>query len=111
MKYNYIKWNKEEKCAIFFPDIDYSLWKKTQLKENAYNNPSLIISSCLITKMDILELFEYYILFICGKSMGVSRWECNNLILLGTCCRRKNKISIWKNKTSIKVEILFFYKP
>ncbi|EMX2733740.1 hypothetical protein AAGR90_000910, partial [Campylobacter coli] len=25
-------------------------------------------------------------------------------------CRRKNKISIWKNKTSIKVEILFFYK-
>ncbi|EAI1116797.1 aspartate racemase, partial [Campylobacter jejuni] len=24
---------------------------------------------------------------------------------------RKNKISIWKNKTSIKVEILFFYKP
>lgn len=27
------------------------------------------------------------------------------------CCRRKNKISIWKNKTSIKVEILFFYKP
>lgn len=26
-------------------------------------------------------------------------------------CRRKNKISIWKNKTSIKVEILFFYKP
>ncbi|EAH4503669.1 aspartate racemase, partial [Campylobacter jejuni] len=25
--------------------------------------------------------------------------------------RRKNKISIWKNKTSIKVEILFFYKP
>lgn len=55
MKYNYIKWNKEEKCAIFFPDIDYSLWKKTQLKENAYNNPSLIISSCLITKMDILE--------------------------------------------------------
>ena len=65
MKYNYIKWNKEEKCAIFFPDIDYGLWKKTQLKENAYNNPSLIISSCLITKMDILELFEYYILFFC----------------------------------------------
>lgn len=28
-----------------------------------------------------------------------------------TLCRRKNKISIWKNKTSIKVEILFFYKP
>ncbi|EPV1589460.1 hypothetical protein ACV2OC_000585 [Campylobacter jejuni] len=28
-----------------------------------------------------------------------------------TICRRKNKISIWKNKTSIKVEILFFYKP
>ncbi|EAI3941431.1 aspartate racemase, partial [Campylobacter coli] len=25
--------------------------------------------------------------------------------------RRKNKISIWKNKISIKVEILFFYKP
>ncbi len=31
--------------------------------------------------------------------------SCNGL------CRRKNKISIWKNKTSIKVEILFFYKP
>ncbi|EAJ3457530.1 hypothetical protein DCB61_02855 [Campylobacter jejuni] len=30
---------------------------------------------------------------------------------LATLCRRKNKISIWKNKTSIKVEILFFYKP
>ncbi|HGH3987024.1 TPA: hypothetical protein ACJISN_001695 [Campylobacter coli] len=85
MKYKYIKWNKEEKCAIFFLDIDYSLWKKTQLKENVYNNPSLIISSFLITKMDILELFEYYILFICGKSMGASRWECNNSILLGTC--------------------------
>lgn len=85
MKYKYIKWNKEEKCAIFFLDIDYSLWKKTQLKENVYNNPSLIISSFLITKMDILELFEYYILFICGKSMSTSRWECNNSILLGTC--------------------------
>ncbi|PZT47284.1 hypothetical protein B6S12_09905 [Helicobacter valdiviensis] len=82
MKYKYIKWNEEEKCAIFFPDIDYSLWKKTQLKENAYNNPALILSSNLITKVDILELFEYYILFICGKSMGISRWECNNLILL-----------------------------
>ncbi|KAK0029038.1 peptide-methionine (S)-S-oxide reductase [Campylobacter jejuni] len=30
---------------------------------------------------------------------------------VGYSCRRKNKISIWKNKTSIKVEILFFYKP
>lgn len=32
-------------------------------------------------------------------------------ILAQNFCRRKNKISIWKNKTSIKVEILFFYKP
>lgn len=32
-------------------------------------------------------------------------------ILIHLLCRRKNKISIWKNKTSIKVEILFFYKP
>ncbi|EAH6515072.1 hypothetical protein EIZ09_01905 [Campylobacter jejuni] len=32
-------------------------------------------------------------------------------IYLQAICRRKNKISIWKNKTSIKVEILFFYKP
>ncbi|EHP0882144.1 aspartate/glutamate racemase family protein [Campylobacter coli] len=32
------------------------------------------------------------------------------LIATNTMCRRKNKISIWKNKTSIKVEILFFYK-
>ncbi|EAI4019122.1 hypothetical protein APO44_08700 [Campylobacter coli] len=31
-------------------------------------------------------------------------------IFLNENCRRKNKISIWKNKTSIKVEILFFYK-
>lgn len=37
----------------------------------------------------------------------------NSLALesLAKSCRRKNKISIWKNKTSIKVEILFFYKP
>lgn len=34
--------------------------------------------------------------------------KCTNLD--GYKCRRKNKISIWKNKTSIKVEILFFYK-
>lgn len=38
----------------------------------------------------------------------------NNYTLLidykNQSCRRKNKISIWKNKTSIKVEILFFYK-
>lgn len=33
------------------------------------------------------------------------------LSIFPTLCRRKNKISIWKNKTSIKVEILFFYKP
>ncbi|EGN3143297.1 hypothetical protein IH205_001728 [Campylobacter jejuni] len=34
-----------------------------------------------------------------------------NLEYIDGFCRRKNKISIWKNKTSIKVEILFFYKP
>ncbi|ECP8594202.1 hypothetical protein FU407_04680 [Campylobacter jejuni] len=34
-----------------------------------------------------------------------------NFTLSEDTCRRKNKISIWKNKTSIKVEILFFYKP
>lgn len=37
--------------------------------------------------------------------------EATSFILTGENCRRKNKISIWKNKTSIKVEILFFYKP
>ncbi|MPQ00404.1 hypothetical protein F9662_03985 [Campylobacter jejuni] len=39
--------------------------------------------------------------------------EERNIIILTLIfiCRRKNKISIWKNKTSIKVEILFFYKP
>ncbi|WP_144673027.1 hypothetical protein [Campylobacter jejuni] len=94
MKYKYIKWDKEEKCAIFFPDIDYSLWEKTQLKENDYNNPALIMSSCLITKMDILELLEYYILFICGKSIGISRWECNNLILLDISTMDNNTLSL-----------------
>ncbi|EHD5901476.1 hypothetical protein JQ002_000282 [Campylobacter coli] len=34
----------------------------------------------------------------------------NNVPIITGICRRKNKISIWKNKTSIKVEILFFYK-
>ncbi|EIF1242699.1 hypothetical protein LFQ59_001763, partial [Campylobacter jejuni] len=84
MKYRYIKWDENEKCAIFFPDIDFDIWKKTQLLENDYANPTLIISSHLKDKVGILELFEYYILLICGKSMGVSRWECNNLILLDT---------------------------
>lgn len=32
MKYNYIKWNKEEKCAIFFPDIDYKLMEENTIK-------------------------------------------------------------------------------
>lgn len=44
-----------------------------------------------------------------GESIDTIRQE-----LIGVSedfCRRKNKISIWKNKTSIKVEILFFYKP
>lgn len=36
---------------------------------------------------------------------------CSFSIIVKDKCRRKNKISIWKNKTSIKVEILFFYKP
>ncbi|ECR2094527.1 hypothetical protein F0O47_08390 [Campylobacter jejuni] len=84
MKYRYIKWDENEKCAIFFPDIDFDIWKKTQLLENDYANPTLIISSHLKDKVGILELFEYCILLICGKSMGVSRWECNNLILLDT---------------------------
>lgn len=34
-----------------------------------------------------------------------------DIVKITLSCRRKNKISIWKNKTSIKVEILFFYKP
>ncbi|EPM8487347.1 hypothetical protein ACTSDY_000604 [Campylobacter coli] len=38
----------------------------------------------------------------------ILRYE--NLFKFFQICRRKNKISIWKNKTSIKVEILFFYK-
>lgn len=37
--------------------------------------------------------------------------QFKNLKFFSRICRRKNKISIWKNKTSIKVEILFFYKP
>ncbi|HEH3962765.1 TPA: hypothetical protein SGZ69_000410 [Campylobacter jejuni] len=37
--------------------------------------------------------------------------DSEDMIIVEDFCRRKNKISIWKNKTSIKVEILFFYKP
>lgn len=45
----------------------------------------------------------------------LSKWNYGNFRIVfwdqEEFCRRKNKISIWKNKTSIKVEILFFYKP
>ncbi|MBZ7936648.1 hypothetical protein H2279_08480, partial [Campylobacter sp. B0100352/1] len=84
MKYKFIKWDENEKCAIFFPDMDFDIWKKTQLLENDHANPTLIIPSCLKDKVSILELFEYYILLIYGKSIGISRWECDNLILLNT---------------------------
>lgn len=40
-----------------------------------------------------------------------STFKIFNALIALDSCRRKNKISIWKNKTSIKVEILFFYKP
>ncbi|EAJ7166662.1 RidA family protein [Campylobacter jejuni] len=42
-----------------------------------------------------------------GDLIQIQIWLAN----MQDFCRRKNKISIWKNKTSIKVEILFFYKP
>lgn len=46
------------------------------------------------------------LIFVSDKLCQISGYSKKELI-----CRRKNKISIWKNKTSIKVEILFFYKP
>lgn len=46
-----------------------------------------------------------------GKGAAAAIALIGSLGNLGGFCRRKNKISIWKNKTSIKVEILFFYKP
>ncbi|EGA3374264.1 superinfection immunity protein [Campylobacter jejuni] len=70
-----------------------------------------------------------FILYMLPAIIGLSRKHSNWLIisllnlffgwtiivwlvcLIWSFCRRKNKISIWKNKTSIKVEILFFYKP
>ncbi|EAI9809871.1 MarC family protein [Campylobacter jejuni] len=51
-------------------------------------------------------LFMNYIFRVSLDDLRVS----GGLVLI-IMCRRKNKISIWKNKTSIKVEILFFYKP
>lgn len=60
------------------------------------------------------EKFKYDEIFVYEKRGKIASFisvkqEQKLLDLLFTC-RRKNKISIWKNKTSIKVEILFFYK-
>ncbi len=33
MKYRYIKWDENEKCAIFFPDIDFDIWKNPAFRE------------------------------------------------------------------------------
>ncbi|HEA7363122.1 TPA: hypothetical protein RXK52_001132 [Campylobacter coli] len=65
--------------------------------------------------MDLFENKEQDAYFY-GKGYGIIESIHNKIKiwrLLNFCkiCRRKNKISIWKNKTSIKVEILFFYKP
>lgn len=58
-------------------------------------------------------VFLYVLLFceiILFLYMLLGIFYIRNQKLFYKICRRKNKISIWKNKTSIKVEILFFYK-
>lgn len=65
------------------------------------------------------EIFSYTIFIAIIALICIFKneiWEFvkfifSNLDFICGNCRRKNKISIWKNKTSIKVEILFFYKP
>lgn len=69
MKTQFIKWDENEKCAIFSTQFD------------SYFFASLCQS---FTKADILELLEYYALLICGKSIGISRWELNTMMLIDT---------------------------
>ncbi|EAL4789561.1 hypothetical protein DO872_04740 [Campylobacter coli] len=62
----------------------------------------------------LISLYVLYAVKGSPKNEGlVDITEINEMRGIKTeeICRRKNKISIWKNKTSIKVEILFFYKP
>lgn len=54
-----------------------------------------------IDKYQMWEKLHFDVLFVGDDWFNTPNWNI---------CRRKNKISIWKNKTSIKVEILFFYK-
>lgn len=67
-------------------------------------------------KFVVLEQKEHNLKLstLCYNQQNVAS-ASHNIIFLARkdlqSCRRKNKISIWKNKTSIKVEILFFYKP
>ena len=68
MQHRYIQWDSNENCAIFFQDTNY--------------NPISILSSNLLNKVNVLEFFEYYFLLICGKSIGISRWELDTLMLI-----------------------------
>ena len=70
MQHKYIQWDSNEDCVIFFQNSNY--------------NPISILSSNLLNKTDVLEFFEYYFLLICGKSIGISRWELNTLMLINT---------------------------
>lgn len=65
----------------------------------AYGNAKNIVNFLKKLDFSLLNLQEKQI-----------KKELKNLKYRFQNCRRKNKISIWKNKTSIKVEILFFYK-
>lgn len=64
---------------------------------------------------NILEHSKYVVIWgadpISTLRIAWTASEQRGLAYFEKLCRRKNKISIWKNKTSIKVEILFFYKP
>lgn len=72
----------------------YELIRNKKLLENA---------DLIITGSNTHDIAQYNSIDLFPKSYQVMNWLYK--------CRRKNKISIWKNKTSIKVEILFFYKP
>ncbi|EOH0104304.1 hypothetical protein ACR99V_001677 [Campylobacter jejuni] len=94
-------------------DLEY-LFSKERLE--SYNNiyehfDNLKMIASITTKIAILELVLRNLLDKHMKEKDLE-WlrNYNEENIKQKICRRKNKISIWKNKTSIKVEILFFYK-
>ncbi|EOH6591392.1 hypothetical protein ACMCPG_001866, partial [Campylobacter coli] len=74
----------------------------------------IIFLVCLISvvKKPHKYFIDDFLLYSWFEAIKTIRGNANEYLMqLNDLCRRKNKISIWKNKTSIKVEILFFYKP